>query len=506
MVQHQAFNSDLRNLCYSFTKSVFQNSELFYYRPIFIDSFVVNYWLSGVNPLGYHVANILLHTTAVLLLYRLLTLLGGQRLDSFWLAAIVAVHPVLVMAVSWIPGRNDVLEAVFIFSALICSNRFLSGSNFKLLFCSTVLFLCGLFTKESAVAAFPVMILLSFQQTKGHPNGSKQKQLIIWWSAAAMAWVCCLYVALRPTGFFSFKQLAYAAVFRLPMLLHYLGKSLLPVNLSVYPVQPDISLIPGTVVLLLLSALIFTTRRKTGVRFFYFLSGPLIFVCFLLPFLLIPNPKVNQQEFEHRLYLPILGIAILMLQLLKSTTLLNFTRRAYVYFAIVLVYSVTNYRYQQYFSSPQCFWSQAVQSSPSSPNANMMAATLTNDTCLARKYFSKAYALNPSLRYLNFRYGVFLFNNGMLSQADSLFRLELRLHDTYECYFYLMKLAIINHDPIEFRKSMNLFLTNDPNHDGKTADFGIATNWLYYRTAEKKNWLLNKHASIVYTSIWAALN
>ena len=84
----------------------------------------LDYVLWGMNPLGYHLGNILLHAANAALFFviarRLLAAarphgrrLGAARLGALAAAALFALHPLRAESVAWITERRDVLSAFF---------------------------------------------------------------------------------------------------------------------------------------------------------------------------------------------------------------------------------------------------------------------------------------------------------------------------------------------------------------------------------------------------------
>ena len=158
------------------------------YYPLTFTSFWVDYHLWKLNPLGYHLTNVLLQALNAILLWTVL-----RRLDvpGAWLAAAVfAVHPVNVESVAWVTERKNLLAGFFYLSAsLAClqfwlpnpataDSRTQSGpqttaaglGNWKFYWLALFLYLCALLAKTATIA-LPVAVLL-----------------VVWWKRGKVGW------------------------------------------------------------------------------------------------------------------------------------------------------------------------------------------------------------------------------------------------------------------------------------------------------------------------------
>src|SRR5205814_2795488 len=85
------------------------------WHPLTTISHMLDCQLYGLKAGGHHATNMLLHTFAVLLLFRLLQQMTSSMWKSSLVAALFAVHPLHVESVAWVSERKDALSAVFFF-------------------------------------------------------------------------------------------------------------------------------------------------------------------------------------------------------------------------------------------------------------------------------------------------------------------------------------------------------------------------------------------------------
>jgi protein O-mannosyl-transferase len=71
----------------------------------------VEIW-GGLDPRGFHLTNVILHTLASVLAFAALRCITGAFWPSAMVAAMFALHPTRVESIAWITERKDVLSAV----------------------------------------------------------------------------------------------------------------------------------------------------------------------------------------------------------------------------------------------------------------------------------------------------------------------------------------------------------------------------------------------------------
>ena len=93
------------------------------FRPLCTLSFRLNYAAGGLEPRGYHLVNVVLHSAVAGLFTGVARQLLGHSCWSLLAGLLFAAHPVHTEAVAGVVGRADVGAALFFLLALRCYAR-----------------------------------------------------------------------------------------------------------------------------------------------------------------------------------------------------------------------------------------------------------------------------------------------------------------------------------------------------------------------------------------------
>jgi Tfp pilus assembly protein PilF len=336
-------NHHYRGLGWDQIAWMFTTRLMGHWMPLNWISFGLDYALWGMNPLGYHLTNIVVHAVNAAVFYavalRLLALAlpgrltagGGRlRLGAFAAALLFSLHPLRVESVAWITERRDVLSGLFYLLAILaylryCEARMSGRRSWPRPYWAAVA-LCGLALLSKAMAvSLPVILLLldiyPLRRLGVGPGG---------WTgpAAHRVWLEKLpfaALAAGAAGVALWAQIAGGSPVpltalpwsgRLAILVHalafYLEKTLVPVGLSVlYELRIPLELAPWRVTLSALTVGAITTFAAARRRH---LPGVLLaWVAYIV--ILFPVSGIVQSGYQaaadRYTYLACLGWALL---------------------------------------------------------------------------------------------------------------------------------------------------------------------------------------------------
>lgn len=142
--------------------SAFTTVHFLNWVPLTLLSFMLDAEIHGLDPGGYHLTNLLLHSANVLLLFLLLHELTGAVWRSAFVAALFGVRPLHVESVAWISERKDVLSIFFGLICLWAYNRYGRQKQWKWYLLALAAFAGSLLSKQTLVTLPFLLLLLDY--------------------------------------------------------------------------------------------------------------------------------------------------------------------------------------------------------------------------------------------------------------------------------------------------------------------------------------------------------
>lgn len=305
-------NLDIKELTLNNIVRVFSSSYASNYQPLTMITYMVEFKLFKLNPLGYHFTNYLLHIVNCLIVFALIYSLSRKYLISLIVVLLFAIHPLRVESVAWVAERKDLLSALFYFLSLLSYIRYLRIQDQKLYYLSIFSFLLSLLSKPMAVSQ-PFVLLLIYYFKNGKPGKKAVVDAIPFFIISALFAILTLFTqnVLMPIGTDDFSLSTIHRIF-IPFygIIFYIVKSILPINLSAFYPFPDetdhtmtVMLIASSLIVVIIAAAIYHLRLRSRPILF----GSLFYFFTLLPVLQI-IPVGYAMVAERYTYIPFIGI------------------------------------------------------------------------------------------------------------------------------------------------------------------------------------------------------
>src|SRR5690349_9906211 len=153
------------------------------YRPLTTLTFALDHALHGAQPLGYHLANVLLHAAVAVLAAAVVRRVTGDATVAFVTALLFATHPVHTEAVASVVGRAELLAAAFGLAAwLVLDGRVSLARDLG----AALLLLLAALSKESGVT-FVGAIALAALLGRGPATSRRRWVLLVTAGLVAVA-------------------------------------------------------------------------------------------------------------------------------------------------------------------------------------------------------------------------------------------------------------------------------------------------------------------------------
>lgn len=139
-------------------KDIFTPGVVGAYQPIRTLTYSIDYRLWGLNPLGYHITNLLFYTLTCILVFNFINVFLRNDKLALWGGLFFAMHPLHVEAVAWLSARKETLTGFFFLLTFILYVKSIrSGKRYY--WGSVLCFILALLSKPTAVV-LPALLIL----------------------------------------------------------------------------------------------------------------------------------------------------------------------------------------------------------------------------------------------------------------------------------------------------------------------------------------------------------
>lgn len=477
-------------------KEIFQYSKNRFFLYL---TYALNFYLGKENVVGYHILNLLIHAISAILVFLLsLSIFDSPKLSSFRLkkncfiislfaALIFAAHPIQTESVTYIWQRGESMAGMFYLLAMTLYARFRLKEIYNpgrekqgiglYAFSLISIILCSLTKPTSATLPMAILFyeICFLSKTRADFTEVFKKRLLPILALIIVPLLLAKYDIRESEGVgirFSSYYMPYYYT-KLRVLLQAFFLMIVPLNqtieydftLSTSLVEPistfsslifHLSLIVLAVLLIKHHPLI-----SFAIGWFYLtLSGTTILF-------------LDDLFFEHYLYLPLFGYALVLpTYILNLGHTLRLNRKWVVGFLILLVgaYSAAAYNRNKVWRTEISLWEDAVSKAPNKPRANYTLGVYyfrAKRYADALKYYALALKYKPLYPEAYYRLGEYYFHMGNVEKAVANYRQAIQINP--EFFAAYLNLALVCRNSGDYASARRYFkkameLTSEPEY------------------------------------------
>ncbi len=455
-----------------------------FYRPIQTLTYAIDYSIWELDPTGYHLTSVLIHTTSAvlvfILLYGLLNNLAISSLAALWWG----IHPINIESIAYVSGRGDALFLLFCLAAWLCWKRALTHHSVWYLIAFS-LWAMGILSKENALP-LPLIAAAYLWIYRDKFDRETIKNNLI-----GTIGITTIYVLIRLAMLHNISSTTLSWIASAPLLDRILTVPYIlvtyfrlwfipyPLHMEYHYVADSIFTIYVWVGLPLLGALFYAFLKLVNRKHFYFFSA-VIFLG-LLPVYNVALPLAATLR-EHWFYLS--GIGCAALSLLSIETLITRYAIPYKWVAISAVILLLPYigltvQRNAQWGNPLTFYEHDLQFETQSflLHNNLGVEYFRRQNFeKAKDSFINAIQASPKEGYgtAHNNYGVILENEGHLQDAINEFQLSITLSNYELAYGNLARILLQQNQPKNAIKILTNGIKTSPYNSQLWYFLGIA--------------------------------
>ena len=362
----------------------FSFKSLTYWHPVVWLSHMLDYHIYGLIPGMHHTVSLILHIANSLLVFMVLKQMTGALWRSATVAALFALHPINVESVAWVAERKNVLSAFFWMLTMLTYIYYSKQPSFYRYITTNLLFVLGLMAKPVLVTLPFVFLLLDYwplQRLRFGKNKTIQPGVSI--SGFQESSVFRLILEKIPFIVFSaasvyISSLAFQhnkmiistesvpiklRIFNaLVSYISYIKKMIWPDNLAIYYPYPDalpLWQITGATLILIGITILVIWMLKTKP---YFAIGWFWYIGTMAPVIGFAQAGLWPAMADRYAYVPLIGLYILIAWGARDiASTLHYKKILPAVIAVILmIFAITTWRQEQYWSSSVALFEHAL--------------------------------------------------------------------------------------------------------------------------------------------------
>jgi Tfp pilus assembly protein PilF len=422
-------NTSFRGLDLHHLRWMWSTFHLGHYVPLSWMTLGLDYMIWGLNPLGFHLTNLILHTANSVLVFfvarRLLVAANVQR--AVWAAVVGAliysIHPLRVESVAWVTERRDVLSAFFLLTTVLFYLRWRESAQPRPYLSALIAFVCALLSKGTSVTLPVVLLIIEIYPLRGIAGAvgwtsdaaRRVYRALAPFAALALATAMMTLVALQRMDQLTPVQKGAVSAYGLAF---YFWKTILPLGLSPLYAMPNAvdpmaaKFVVSYTVVAILAVLAWRARATTP----GLVAALAAFVVVCLPLLgVVQNgPQIAADRYTYH--------ASIALAILAAAALTRLQPRIATAAAVVIVGVLATLTWRQtgVWRDSETLWTQVLRVEPSSPighnnRGNVFAQR--GDEASAIAEYQRAVELSPRYAEAHNNLGVALARLGRAGDA-----------------------------------------------------------------------------------------
>jgi len=424
-------------------------------RPVLNLSLAINYAVSGTGVWSYHALNLAIHVLAGLTLFGIVRRTLERRAPqaavavAFAAALLWTIHPLLTESVTYIVQRAESLMGLFYLLTLYCFIRGAGtdGAGKDVWYaCCAGACLLGMGAKEVMVSA-PLIVLLYDRTFLAGNFGDALRRRRWVYAALAATWLLLVFLVVAgngrrgSAGFGSGIPWWSYALTQLPAIVHYIRLGLWPYPLvfdygDALALHASVIVPSALIVAVLAAATLWALVRRPAIGFlgasFFALLAPSSSVV----------PVATEAMAEHRMYLPLAPLAILVVIALHRAL-----GRASLplYAALAVGLACATWKRNETYLSERGLWSDTVERRPDNEraqdNLGFILSRIPGRLDEAIGHYEEALRLKPDFVEAHYNLAFALLQKpGRLNDAISHYEEALRLKpDLVDVHFNLAR-------------------------------------------------------------------